>query len=588
MQYRKRCKLDFTDKRVIGIVGANESGKSTLLRAISYLLYGRAQTDREVELINSTVEGGDLIVQGEVILPDGSVLGIERGRTSTNQGFLSCTGFGGKNVTDVAQYIQSKVGLCYEDFIGLSYFVQGDIHQFMLGNKREYFKRWASSLQVWAQYEAEAAQRVKTCETTLNRVDLELERIKDVTEEKTFVHAEMFVVSRDLERLKSDHTRIDARIEKVRKIYNKLARVKSDEKANVVKFKREVLNIEEALRDVRMLIGNAKRDLKNASSGRCPILDIFCDDLKLAGERDRSEAIARIEASNELESKLEKKLIAAQSRYQKSLDRARTGHNKKLQKCEDLLRRLEEKRFAIEKIFCEYSKRLGGVSERLKRVQAATAVVKRQIRRKFDIEKELASLLFVRYMCGRSGIPSFVIDRELEIVEDQCNWVLDRLGYRKRVQFQAFKELATFEKHCPKCGSSTWYSQQCVKCGSERPRRRKDEPEVIVIDGQFKRPFSLESGGAQVLQSFAVRLASSLFLSSMSGIPMQMIMLDEIFGMLDATNRQNLMSLIIGKLRTEFGLQQQFIVSHQEDIINAVDNIIAVKIEGGSSIATWE
>jgi DNA repair exonuclease SbcCD ATPase subunit len=90
-----------------------------------------------------------------------------------------------------------------------------------------------------------------------------------------------------------------------------------------------------------------------------------------------------------------------------------------------------------------------------------------------------------------------------------------------------------------------------------------------------------------VLQSFAARLAGSLFASAMTGIPMLMIMLDEIFAMLDSGNRQKLMALVLDKLLSEFGLQQIFVISHQEDVINAVDDLLMIKKERGSSIAVW-
>ena len=76
-------------------------------------------------------------------------------------------------------------------------------------------------------------------------------------------------------------------------------------------------------------------------------------------------------------------------------------------------------------------------------------------------------------------------------------------------------------------------------------------------------------------------------MASMLGLDLKMVMLDEVFAHLDASNRQKLMSLVIDKLSTEFGLQQQLVVSHHEDIINAVDDIVVVSKEQGCSLAQW-
>ena len=98
----------------------------------------------------------------------------------------------------------------------------------------------------------------------------------------------------------------------------------------------------------------------------------------------------------------------------------------------------------------------------------------------------------------------------------------------------------------------------------------------------------MESGGAQALESFAVRLAGGLFVSSMLGVKFEMVMLDEIFGMLDRENRRKLMELVVDKLSSEFGLRQQLIVSHHDDIISKADNILSLSKENGSTIARWE
>jgi exonuclease SbcC len=111
---------------------------------------------------------------------------------------------------------------------------------------------------------------------------------------------------------------------------------------------------------------------------------------------------------------------------------------------------------------------------------------------------------------------------------------------------------------------------------------------VTVISGDKRRSFSLESGGAKVIQSFAARLACALFLSAMKGTPMKMVMLDEIAQMLDESNRRRVMDLIVGGLSSEFGLEQILVVSHHQDVVGAIDNLLHVRRERGTSVAEWE
>jgi DNA repair exonuclease SbcCD ATPase subunit len=202
-------------------------------------------------------------------------------------------------------------------------------------------------------------------------------------------------------------------------------------------------------------------------------------------------------------------------------------------------------------------------------------------------ERKVSALQFLSYMCGKRGLPAQIIEGELQRIEGRCNWVLERLDYQKRVKFLPYKELSGYERVCPACGGEVWYKNTCKGCGEPRPHKRKDDPTIVVLDGEIERAFALESGGAQVLQSFAVRLAGGMFVSSMTGVPMRMVMLDEVFAHLDASNRQKLMALVISKLSSVFGLEQQLVVSHHDDVVNAVDDMLVVTRERGSSVVHW-
>jgi len=70
-------------------------------------------------------------------------------------------------------------------------------------------------------------------------------------------------------------------------------------------------------------------------------------------------------------------------------------------------------------------------------------------------------------------------------------------------------------------------------------------------------------------------------------MPLRMVMLDETFAMLDSQNRRKMLALVVGKLASEFGLERQFVVSHQEDITDAVEDLLIVTKERGSSNVRW-
>jgi DNA repair exonuclease SbcCD ATPase subunit len=587
MRYRDRCALDFSGKRTIAVVGANESGKSSLLRAISYGLYGEVPTPqgavREVQLIHDGGKGG-LLVELGVQFPDGSVLEITRGRTKRNEPVLRCSGVRGKP-TDVQRYIAERVGLSYEDFVALSYFVQGDIHQFMSGNKRRYFQRWTEGLRRWARWEDAASSHARIVERSLSSVDRDTEAAKlladsadDARRELTVARAAELKAKREAESV----------ADRVKVLESNLAQHAVNEQvAQTVDALRQQL--QQALTQqghAGQQMRQLKSELRKVTSGVCPMLSLECPELKEAGDGQRAKlnrrnAAARAshdEAASAVES------VGAQ------LQSAESQFSKVRKPVAELKRSLQEARRLLNlanRTLYAATQRLGRAEGNVELSERAAKTVSELAARRTGIETDLRRWQFVRYMCGRSGIPAELIEAELERVEGHCNWVLERLDYPKRIRFSGFKELAGYEKVCGVCGGERWRSGKCSGCGTPRPHKRKDEPTVTVLDGTHERPFALESGGAQTLQSFAVRLASSLFVASMTGVPVRLIMLDEVFAHLDASNRQKLVALVVDKLSSVFGLEQQFVVSHQADIINTVDAMVIVGQRGGSAVAEW-
>jgi DNA repair exonuclease SbcCD ATPase subunit len=586
MGYRRECGLDFRGKQTIGIVGNNESGKSTILSAICYLLYGDVpiltSETREVNLITDSADA-DMVVEGEVELPTGDVLAITRGRTKANTPIVKLAGCAGK-ASEVGAVIATKLGVSFQDFVALSYFVQGDIHQFMDGSKRDYFQRWAARLRQWEQYERAARSRSNDAVAVVTKLRAERERVAEEAEGRDDA-------KRELEQARAAQAQADKTQRLLEQQVDALAEsVALREKQEFAERAAEAAAVQVRAQAAGLLHAAERRErtaraaLRELSESKCPVLKTRCDRLLGGSEA----AAARLAAARAELTESEAELAAAK----KGAAGAAPSVPSKAQPC----RSDEEKatlRAARSELAAHASARsraavaVGRAKERLDRAAAARARVQAIDAEVRQLDEDRQRLHFVEFMCGRSGIPLEVMDDELAAVEERCNWVLDRLDYPKRIRFAAYRELAGFEKVCPHCGGESWLKDACAGCGGPRPRKRRDEPTVTVLDGGTERPFSLESGGARVLQSFAVRLACSLFVASMTGSRVQMVMLDEVFAMLDAGNRQKLMALVVGKLSSEFGLKQQFVVSHQDDVVNAVDDILVVQKRGGSSVARW-
>lgn len=581
MGYSDRVDLDFRGKKTISIVGANESGKSSILQAISYAIYGKTRADNEFSLVNS-FSNTPLVVEIALKLADGSKLEITRGRTKKNEAILKVAGQGGRS-RELNQYIIDRIGLAYDDFIALSYFVQGDIHQFMTNDKRSYFQRWTSGLSYWKNLEDEASAKLSSANYDLTNARTSVKAAKDAlaNEEEAVLDERV-----KKQKLRKFEEQVEIRSQQVITLETKLQKDQDKQalRDNVEGLQDRLEDLELAIKSKDRAIENIKEEMVRVSNGVCPILTIKCGPLKKKGEKKYTNLSKLVESEKQDKQKLLAKQKACQEKLAEAKKQVTKKHDPELKrKLSDARRQYHYATGEAKRASVDYAR----ASVALESIRKAKKAID-----KLKLAEETASDLvrkwqFIKYMCGRSGIPSVLIQNELNRVQDRCNWVMERLDYPKRMKFSSFRELQSYEQVCPKCGGEEWSKGTCRGCGASRPRKRKDEPTITVLDGNTERPFALESGGAQVLQSFAARMAGSLFRASMTGVPVRMVMLDELFAMLDAHNRQKLMGLVIDKLATEFGLEQQFIVSHHDDVVSAVSDTLYISKQNGKVTAKW-
>lgn len=91
---------------------------------------------------------------------------------------------------------------------------------------------------------------------------------------------------------------------------------------------------------------------------------------------------------------------------------------------------------------------------------------------------------------------------------------------------------------------------------------------ILIEEGQ---PKQVISGGEEDVVALALRLALSELIQERSGQPMSLLILDEVFGSLDADRRQSVLERLIG-LKGRF--RQIFVISHIEEINQIADQCI--------------
>ncbi len=185
LSYRQPAELDFSAFDLACISGANGAGKSSLLDAITWVLFGQARR-RDDSLIHSRA-GSSADVSLEFI-HEGILYRAQRMKAPGKSAVLELQqqGEGGwrplteHSLRGTEERIQRILGLDYDTFINASFFLQGKADQFAQqrpGRRKEILGN-ILGLEVWEEYRAAAKTRRQAVETDLAGVDSRLEEIE--------------------------------------------------------------------------------------------------------------------------------------------------------------------------------------------------------------------------------------------------------------------------------------------------------------------------------------------------------------------------------------------------------------------------
>lgn len=163
-------------------------------------------------------------------------------------------------------------------------------------------------------------------------------------------------------------------------------------------------------------------------------------------------------------------------------------------------------------------------------------------------DKEVRILTALSEAFGKNGIQALIIENALGVVEQFANEIL------KQMQTRFVVELRT---------------QKQTKAGEDR-----ESLDVIVFDNGNERAFENYSGGERTLVNLALRLSLSRVISSLHGVKMQSLFLDEVFGALDEVNREEVVKVIAFLSRS---FEQVLVVSHTDEIRSIIDSGIVIR-----------
>ncbi|HEY9076665.1 MAG TPA: SMC family ATPase [Anaerolineaceae bacterium] len=191
LSYRDQVELDFESFDLACISGFNGAGKSSLLDAMTWALFGQARR-RDDALINSHATAAEVVFE---FAYEGVLYRITRSKTrekTTLLEFAAMTPQGEwkslteKSVRETEGSIERTLRLDYETFTNASFFMQGKADQFAQQRPADRKRILGSilGLDIWQEYQAAAAAQRKRRQDDLKVIDAQIADIDNELKEE--------------------------------------------------------------------------------------------------------------------------------------------------------------------------------------------------------------------------------------------------------------------------------------------------------------------------------------------------------------------------------------------------------------------
>ena len=185
LSYREKVDIDFTEFDLACISGANGAGKSSLLEAITWTLFGEARR-RDDAIINQHSNTAEVILDFDY---EGMRYQVQRSKTRDKSTLLEfrIQNADGKwkalteaTLRGTEELIRNSLHLDYETFINASFFLQGKADQFaqQRPGDRKRILSGILGLDIWEEYKEETSRRRRGLESNHAIIDSLLAEIE--------------------------------------------------------------------------------------------------------------------------------------------------------------------------------------------------------------------------------------------------------------------------------------------------------------------------------------------------------------------------------------------------------------------------
>lgn len=260
MPYRQ-AELDFTGIHVACLSGENGAGKSALLDAMTWALWGKARARRDDDLIRQGAE--EMEVDFTFRLGDDLYRVIRRRRSGKRGSSLldlqihdngRWRSLAESSIRTTEEKITRLLHLDYETFINSAFLRQGRADEFTIKTPAER-KRVLSDilgLDIWQEYEERAKARLETIRAEFRLNDLRLEEIERELARRPEYEAQVEEAQREAERWEAELRRLRVaweELERLRGEYRRVQEQQAEAASRVAQAQRELDTLDRERRE---------------------------------------------------------------------------------------------------------------------------------------------------------------------------------------------------------------------------------------------------------------------------------------------------------------------------------------------------
>ena len=225
LSYREPVELDFNSFELACISGHNGAGKSSLLDAITWSLFGEAR-GKSSDIINLNAE----VKEAKVMLTfqhEGNTYRVQRtlprNKSTVLEFHVQNTDewkpLTEKTTRDTQARIESTLRLDFDTFVNASFFLQGKADQFTQQNssKRKEVLSNILGLEAWEEYKNRTAEKRKAIEREVDEIDGRIAEIDAELAEEETRKARLAELETNLKQLTSARAAQESILENIKK-----------------------------------------------------------------------------------------------------------------------------------------------------------------------------------------------------------------------------------------------------------------------------------------------------------------------------------------------------------------------------------